>query len=409
MPVIDNPSLGIKLQLGTEVTPGDGNGVTGANRRLRQMRLAMRDEFVDVAEYMSEGGQFVNNEVPGDRLANGTASSPLSFTECNFIYDSALKKVTASGPTNSAYTRVYRPAIPGVDVFRTYVGQKGNGRYNREWRFLHFNGFNLALTRAAATLGAPARAWYSSIVDQLTATPVKIANVVASPIKTGLFYADSLANLVAAPIRLTRNFEATLDVTGFREPFFPQNELVDTFPAVMDQPGVTAELKLRMGIDVLTPTTVAARVAGPYVVGDVVKKSSPPHTVLFRALTAGTTTGSDPAGFATAVVGQQIVDGPVTWEVIAYDFGGPFQMSKINSGGTFFVRLLTVGPVIDAATSTTYLHKVDIACQATAPYEDSDERGLATNNYTFRVVEDDTAGYPFEITTVSKMSNSDMG
>jgi hypothetical protein len=408
MPYQDNPSIGLIAQIGLETLAGDGNGATGANKRLRNTKMPLKTAFVNTNTYKGEGAQWTQDTVPGDIMASADSSCPGSFTEQCYQYESAFKKVTpVSGPGGS-YARTYRLPIPGVDPFQTYVVQRGNGRFNRQWNYVHWTGVHIVANRQAydvtgPMVGQPKGA--TGVIDAMTATPTKVPSVLIAPTKVGLFYAPTLAALESAPIRLTRNFTYDLNIDGLRAPFYPMNELVNSFVGTTDQPDPTGTLDLTLGVDVLTPTTVPARAnTTAYIVGDVLKKATGPHTVLFLVTVAGTSAASEPGGYGTAVVGNVITDGTMTVVAIDFDLGAPFRLADIEAGQTFYIRKKAVGPMIDTATGTVYLHQVDCAVQAPDIPDDADQDGLAVRTYHFNLAEDFTAGYPLEVKVVNKLA-----
>lgn len=405
----DNSIGGLIAQIGIETVLGDGNGVTGANKRLRNTKFPLKTQWLNTTEYKAEGGTYGTETVPGDEVANGDGSAPLSFTESNYVYDSAIKTATpASGGAGAYYTRVWVPPIPGTDVFRSYAVQRGNGRYNRQWNGVFYTGFDLNLGRDANTLGGPLSAQNVQVIDAMTATPTKIASVIAQTTRTGLFMGTDWANLAASPARLSRNFSLAMAVHNIRGPIFPMNETLDSYAGVTERSDVDATVDLKLGIDVLTPTTVPVRAnTTAYLLGDVVKKASGPHTVLFRVTTAGTTGASEPAAFGTATVasiGSTITDASVTWTVIGFDvMSGGMPYAEIRQGATYYFLAKTIGPVLHT-DGTRYLHQVKFAAQANAFPDEDDQDQLATHTHHLRIVEDPTTGNTYEVTTICKLA-----
>jgi hypothetical protein len=402
---MDNPVLGMIMQIGSEVTAGDGNGVTGANKRLRNTRLAFAPTWEDTQEYKGEGQSYVNNIVPGYEHVEGDSTCPLSFTESCYVLESAAKKLP--DPTVGAqgeYTRVYRDGIPGIDTIRTYVVQKGNGRANFQYNYVFWNSIDLLMNNRGATIGGGAFGQRVGVIPDMTTSPTKVANVLAPPKDIGLFFSYSMAGLDSEPIRVGRAF----DFHFVRGPKFnlitPMNEDLESYATIVEnEDGVDATVTVTLGMDVYTPKTVSARAnSATYLYGDVVKRAGSTHTVVFKSVQGGAAAASEPAAMATAVPGDLVTDGSVIWLTIAYDFRDPISMAAARAGETFYLKCRALGPIIGGAVR--YLLEWKGSVQVPTPFTPESHDGLSVNTYELRVVEDETAGYPWEIKVINKLA-----
>jgi hypothetical protein len=402
---MDNAAIGLKMRIASESSAGGGGT---ANKILRYMRLPLQSAWENLGEFKSEGNYLVEGVQPGDELASGDASSVLSFTESCYVYESALQKLAdpTVGPGGS-YTRLYTNPTVGVDSRRTYTVEKTNARMTLKYNHVVATGFTVSQTRQAATMTAPFIGQLAQVLTEPTSpSPAKVASVRVIPVQTGLFYSEvSMDDLDVAPIRMTRNFEFGFGMGGFLAPFYPMNELLRSFGGVVEQEDVDATATLRLGTDVATPNTVPARAnTTVYVAGDYVKRAGGTHTVVFKARVGGTSAASEPAAMATAVHGTSITDGTVEWLAVNFDVRAPFSMADTREGKTFWIRCRSIGPVIDVASSTYYLHQVDLAVQAIAPLQFDAERGLMVRPLSLRIVDDEVEGVGMKIKVVNKLA-----
>ena len=391
----DNSILGIVGQIGAEASPGAGGN---ANRRLPNSKYTLSSQG-DFNEYKGEGSKFVNSVVPGDEWSSGDYSCPMSFSEVIWPLESIIKKVTPTGGAGSSQTRVYSPNPNGPDTIQTFVAQRGNGHYNRQFTHVFWNDLTMTFARKEAMLSGTVMGQQVTFPTAMTTSPTLIENALVTPKLIDLFYADTWANLSVSPTQILRGFNLEFKIGSRYNPFYPMNSSLPSFAGITESADLDASLSLKLGADVNYVGAWQATTA--YTLGVVRTRLTGTGLLVFKVTTAGTTGAAEPTWPTT--IGGTVTDGTVVWTAILPDYGDPVNMDVMRRGATVFLRAKVLGPQISGAVY--YMLQADFCAVVNSVPGEDDENGLATNTWGMRITPEPGGTLkPFEITVVNKVA-----
>lgn len=249
-----------------ETTPGGTPPSGAANKFLANTEFDFGGDG-DASKIRRGGGRlFPNSAQSGRRWTTGSGKAPLSFTENNYVFNSACNRAVATGST-LAKTRVYSPALAAQDVIDTYYMEKGVVGAVRAARYVHFPGFGVLVDKDSADLTFPIMGQQLDPQTAFTtATPTEVPQSTISETEFELFYGDTFAELDSESNKLLTGFSYKFDYGNKNAPYFAINRSNKSYSgigATVPKTGLELSTGLEVsGTDYAGPLTIAKKGAG---------------------------------------------------------------------------------------------------------------------------------------------------
>jgi hypothetical protein len=193
-------------QLIKEVTPGTTPGSPTA-LSLPNTRIMLAGAGDDSTAHVPSGHLVPRDTTSGLEWGAGSYEMKWSFDELHILFDSLLKKVTATG-AGAAKTHLYSPAANALDAFQTYAAEIGQAGAVEKFNYMVFNSMNFEIRKQGGDglITGDVLAQEALPAAALTASPTVLPSSPISPTAWDLFTADTFAELESDPVQLTTNF-----------------------------------------------------------------------------------------------------------------------------------------------------------------------------------------------------------
>lgn len=234
-------------QLGREVTPGTA---VSANLIDPHLMLNINLDGDDSDRVVPTGYLVPTGMVAGAYWVTGDYSEPFGFTTAHIIFDSALKKVTATG-AGTAKTRVWTPSANALDTRQYYSGEGGQSGAVEKAKYLFINGIKWQISKTdAAPMTGDVMAQWNGLATSLTGSPTVLASSLVPKIAWNVYNNTTFVGLGSSPTQLTDHASYAADWG----PFFDVASFINSASPGWDAPGLAEDIK--WNVDVTVPKDV---------------------------------------------------------------------------------------------------------------------------------------------------------
>jgi hypothetical protein len=217
------------VQVGKESTPGTG---VAASKILQYIGFAL-DPQVEFQQFRPLGSKVDSTVVPGKDSSTLAITGQGSYSEIVYILSSLLKDVTPSTVDTSGKSWLYEPGARTEETKARYTIEEGSAVRAGKASFGAVTGAKLTFNRTdglTITGDGFAQQYQDNITLTASPTTVEDAPVLATHLNV---YSDTTFGGIGGT-KLTRDFDAELDIGGAVGQIWPINSTAASFASDVD-------------------------------------------------------------------------------------------------------------------------------------------------------------------------------